>query len=31
MGLAIDAPIGKEQLAQVVDAAGLTDAKLVNL
>jgi D-3-phosphoglycerate dehydrogenase len=31
MGLAIDAPIGKEKLAQVVDAAGLTDAKLVNL
>ena len=31
MGLAIDAPIGDEQLAQVVSAAGLTDAKLVNL
>ena len=31
MGLAIDAPISKEQLAQVVDAAGLMDAKLVNL
>ncbi len=31
MGLAIDAPIGDEQLAQVVAAAGLMDAKLVNL